>query len=431
MFVVISLCVAQASAIACTTFGGGPVWDDQNGHVWTVGQSGTSLYGTEANLYSCGTGSIDTSNSTIFSGSITMKVNYPTGCSLAYAWFYTSSWSSNCDQLTLTYYEYDWQYNQRSSGALTLITYPSDESSTTMSWTTFPAYHRWTATALSGGITDRHFANRFFYEENIPITPSDNCWWSGISDTYRYDSLCKNCVNPDGSTGPYPNQNTWQTSHYADAQLGSNVYASGPDAWNDKIGWGPWWTTYHRQNSPNLISNGVCTAQVQQRMQMIANWGGGLFTHRPYRDNTHTITIWWNVNLPNDDFGYWNGRNGSTNDWHIGSNRTNQASTTTFWPILDPPTNLQFVSVQSNAIALSWTATPGDWTRFAIWRSTDGANYAYYDWANLTAYTDNGVSSGNHYWYCVREQNTVGGGPLGTPDPTSGPCSNGIDTTTP
>ncbi len=99
MLVLTGLCVAQASAWACTNFGGPTVWDDQSSHVWTVSQSGTSLSGTEANTV-CGTATIDPSNSTIFSGSITMKVTY-SGCAGQYAWLYSSTWGTNCDEVYL------------------------------------------------------------------------------------------------------------------------------------------------------------------------------------------------------------------------------------------------------------------------------------------------------------------------------------------
>ncbi len=165
---------------------------------------------------------------------------------------------------------------------------------------------------------------------------------------------------------------------------------------------------------------------------MIANWGGGNWVSRFYRDNTHVLTIWWDTSHPNNDFDYWDGRNEVTQDWHVGSHRGGQAKTK-FWPVLDPPTNVSFGTVTSTSIQVAWALPAGDGNQYDIWRSTDGANYTDYTPSELTgnSYTDTGVSSGNHYWYCVRSQLYQGSGELGTLGPVTGPCSSAIDTTAP
>lgn len=419
---VFSIAVTQVSNVwACTAFGGSTVWDDDAGHVWSVGQSGSTLSGTET--FSCGTGTIDSSNSTIFSGSITMKVNHPGGCSTAYTWFYTSSWTSNCDQVSLNYYEYDSFNNLVDSGTFVLITYPYDESSGTSTYSWIGTGYGWAATALSGGASGRHFYSRAFYEADNTGSPNDNCWFSGISTNYRADSLNKGNVNPDGTIGPYPNVNDWGV-----------LTLDGTDSWYDKVGWNPWFVTYYRQNSSNLISNGTCTATIGQRVYMVANWGGGLWASRYYRDNTHIWTIWWDTSHPNNDFDYWDGRNGFTNDWHVGSSRGGQ-SQTKLWPLLDPPTSLSFGTVTSSSVQVNWSAIAGDGNQYDIWRSTDGSNFTDYTGSGVagTSYTDSGVSSGQHYWYCVRSQLSQGSGGfgIGTLGLVAGPCSTAIDTVTP
>jgi hypothetical protein len=167
-------------------------------------------------------------------------------------------------------------------------------------------------------------------------------------------------------------------------------------------------------------------------MNLISEWldTEGTYGWRPYKDNTHVSTIWWDVSHPSNDFDYWDGRNGTTDDWHEGAQR-DSLSRKQLWPLLDPPTNLNFTSVTSTSITFTWSGNFGDGNRWRIWRSTDTLNWGSYSTSTSNSFTDFAVSSGNRYWYCVRAEHQPNPGPLGPPGPQAGPCSAWIDALVP
>jgi hypothetical protein len=410
------LCFAVASffmkaplALAeCTDFGG--VWDDQEFRIWTVSQSGQTFTGTLAT----GCGDLSFSGDVGSGGSGVINLLIPNNCigsgSYTSAYAPSTAWSTNCDRVLLTFQDYtpDGQllgdpYNSDS------ISYATGEVSSTSA--VFPdwvgANYRWKATATTSA-TGRAFQGRSFFEADNTSSPDDNCWWSGLPLSLRYDSLNK------GGGGPYPNIDNW-------------LPLDASNSWTDSVGWGDnlYSVTYYRQNSPTFMTNGSCRAIVGQIVNMVADWGGGLWGYRAYKQNTHVITIW----NASGDAAYLAGKQGS-DDWHFGSGRDGQVRKK-FWPVLDPPSNLAFGSVTSTSVQFSWTSTAGDGDGFNIWRSTDGVSYVDYAVSSTTSYTDTAVTSGQQYFYYVRARLGPGNGAQGVTGPVTGPPSDTISTTTP
>lgn len=407
-FALVGFFVQASSASAdCTDFRG--LWDDQDFRVWTVSPpSGGNFTG----VVETGCGPHSFSGNVGGGGSGVINLFIPDSCQgpgyYSSAFAPSGAWTAHCDQVVLTILDYDPQGQQIGAPySATLITYAESETSNTSVF--FPDWigssYVWKATATTTAI-GRSFGGRSFFEADNTSAPDDNCWWSGLPTSLRYDSLNK------GGGGPFPNINNWLTLDAA-------------NSWNDKVGWGDvYWVTYYRQNSPTVAASGTCRAIVGQTVDMVSDWGGGLWGYRPYKNNSHVITI-WNAN----DATYSAGRQGS-NDWHFGSARDAQVRTK-FWPILDSPTNLAFGSVTSTSIQFSWTGTPGDGDGFSIWRSTDGVNYAAYATSSTASYTDTGVTSGQRYYYYVRARLSGGNGAVGPTGAVNGPHSDAISTTTP
>jgi hypothetical protein len=86
------LVLGEVSGLAACVLGGTPLWDDEHYHIWSISQSGNVLDGTE--VFSCGTGAIDESQSRNINGFITMKVLHPFGCSTSHTWFSNNSTKS-------------------------------------------------------------------------------------------------------------------------------------------------------------------------------------------------------------------------------------------------------------------------------------------------------------------------------------------------
>jgi parallel beta-helix repeat protein len=74
------------------------------------------------------------------------------------------------------------------------------------------------------------------------------------------------------------------------------------------------------------------------------------------------------------------------------------------------PSNLAATPVDPLSITLSWTETSRNATGFLIERSTDGVNFVQITSvpANLTSYTDTGLTSGTTYTYQIRAMNSAG-----------------------
>ena len=74
------------------------------------------------------------------------------------------------------------------------------------------------------------------------------------------------------------------------------------------------------------------------------------------------------------------------------------------------PTNLGATALSSSQIALSWTDNANNETGFQIQRSTNGVNFALITsvGANVTTYTNNGLTAGTTYYYRVRAFNASG-----------------------
>jgi hypothetical protein len=391
----------------CTAFGG--LWDDQDYRVWLVSQSGQNFTGT----LTTGCGDLSFSGDVGSGGSGVINLVIPENC--IGPGYYTSAyapsteWSTNCDRVRLTFQDYDPQ-GQLLGGPYysDSISYATGEVTSTS--VVFPdwvnANYIWRATATTSA-NGRSFQGRSFFEADNTGSPDDNCWWSGLPVSLRYDSLNK------GGGGPYPNINNW-------------LPLDGASAWNDRVGWGDlYWVTYYRQNSPTFMANASCSASVRQIVNMVADWGGGLWGYRAYKQNSHVITIW----NANGDTAYVAGRQGS-DDWHIGSVRDLQVRKK-FWPVLDSPTNLAFASVTATSIQITWTSSAGDGDGFNIWRSTNGVNYVDYAVSSTTSYTDTAVTSGQQYFYYVRARLSPANGNAGATLPVTGPPSDPISTTTP
>jgi hypothetical protein len=398
---------ASLALAVCTDFRG--LWDDQDFRVWVVSQSGQNISGTLTT--GCGDLSFSgdvgaTGGSGVINLLIPQNCNGPGYYTSAYA--PSTSWTANCDRVVLTFQDYTPQ------GQLTGSPYYSDSISYATGETSgnsivFPDWaasaYVWKATATTTA-SNRAFVGRAFFEADNTSGPNDNCWWSGLPLSLRYDSLNK------GAGGPYPNINDWLT-------------LDSTNSWNDQVGWGDtYWVTYYRQNSPTVAANGTCRAIVGQLVDMVSDWGGGLWGYRGYKANTHVITI-WNSSAST----YAAGKAGS-DDWHFGSQRDIPVKKK-FWPVLDPPNNLTFGTVTATSVQFSWTATAGDGDGFNIWRSTDGVNYVNYAVSATASYTDTGVVSGQRYFYYVRARLGPRNGSAGTTGPVTGPESTSISTTTP
>ncbi len=92
------------------------------------------------------------------------------------------------------------------------------------------------------------------------------------------------------------------------------------------------------------------------------------------------------------------------------SNYSNEASATTSDNPPQAPTNLAATAISSSAINLTWTDNSNNETGFKVERSTDGINFTQIavPAANVTTYTDNGLTANTPYTYRVRARNTSG-----------------------
>ena len=96
--------------------------------------------------------------------------------------------------------------------------------------------------------------------------------------------------------------------------------------------------------------------------------------------------------------------------------------------IPNAPTNLTATVITPTQVLLQWTDNSDNETGFKIERSTDGTNFSQLDFvgANVTTYTDNGVTPNTQYYYRVRATNAAGDSaysnvataqPIGNADP--------------
>ena len=78
------------------------------------------------------------------------------------------------------------------------------------------------------------------------------------------------------------------------------------------------------------------------------------------------------------------------------------------------PTNLVATAISSSQIGLSWTDNANNETGFQIQRSTNGVNFALIATvgANVTTYTNNGLTAGTTYYYRIRAFNSSGNSAL-------------------
>lgn len=120
------------------------------------------------------------------------------------------------------------------------------------------------------------------------------------------------------------------------------------------------------------------------------------------------ITTYANSGLPNNATYYYRVRafNGAGNSGYSGV-----VSATTLQP--QPPaapTGLNTPVITSSSIGLAWTDQSTNESGFRVERSTDGANFAQVGQvgANVTTFTDSGLSSGATYHYRVRAYNAAG-----------------------
>ena len=74
------------------------------------------------------------------------------------------------------------------------------------------------------------------------------------------------------------------------------------------------------------------------------------------------------------------------------------------------PTNLVATAISSSQIALSWTDNANNETGFQIQRSNNGVNFTLIATvpANVTTYTDNGLTAATTYYYRLRAFNSSG-----------------------
>ncbi|HYE13154.1 MAG TPA: fibronectin type III domain-containing protein, partial [Pyrinomonadaceae bacterium] len=95
------------------------------------------------------------------------------------------------------------------------------------------------------------------------------------------------------------------------------------------------------------------------------------------------------------------------------SPHSNTASATTFPPAPAPPaapTNLVATALSGTQVRLTWADNSTNEDGFRLYRSTDGKKFAQVakPAANVTAYTDSGLSSGQTYYYRARSYNSAG-----------------------
>jgi len=88
---------------------------------------------------------------------------------------------------------------------------------------------------------------------------------------------------------------------------------------------------------------------------------------------------------------------------------TASATTTLTGNSLVAPSNLQAEAISSTQIGLNWTDNSAAETRFEIWRSTNNSTFAWRAQvgANVTNFTDSGVTPGVTYFYRVRASNAT------------------------
>lgn len=74
------------------------------------------------------------------------------------------------------------------------------------------------------------------------------------------------------------------------------------------------------------------------------------------------------------------------------------------------PTRLTASAISASRIDLSWADQSDNETIFKVFRSTDGVNYVKVAdlAADVTSFSDTGLSAGSHYWYKVRAWNALG-----------------------
>jgi hypothetical protein len=74
------------------------------------------------------------------------------------------------------------------------------------------------------------------------------------------------------------------------------------------------------------------------------------------------------------------------------------------------PTNLTATAISSSQIKLTWTDNSNNEVAFRVYRSLDGITFTEVSkqWANVTSYTDPGLTTKTTYYYRVRSSNEAG-----------------------
>jgi titin len=90
------------------------------------------------------------------------------------------------------------------------------------------------------------------------------------------------------------------------------------------------------------------------------------------------------------------------------SGPSNTATATSIVPVANP-SNLTAASASSTSIRLNWSDNSTNETSFQIWRSTDNVNFSQIATvgANVTTFTNSGLTTGRQYFYRVRGTNST------------------------